>query len=83
MVGVQRGERDAHGPALRCSARRTHAGSLPTRAPACLLRVSAPQNSGDTGGIVWDGWSKLEWTKLKYMMYSLGLTPWYKDGASY
>jgi hypothetical protein len=37
------------------------------------------KNSHDTGGIVWDNWKQLDWNKLKFMINSLGLTPWYKD----
>jgi len=37
------------------------------------------ENSGDTGGIIWNNWSQLDWKKLKYMIYHLQLTPWYKN----
>jgi hypothetical protein len=37
------------------------------------------ENSHDTGGIVYDNWKQLDWNKLKFMINSLGLTPWYKD----
>jgi hypothetical protein len=30
------------------------------------------------GGIVYDNWSKFDWTKLKMMMDQFGLWPWYK-----
>jgi hypothetical protein len=35
------------------------------------------ENSGDTGGIVYDNWQKLHWGKLGFMIHSLGLAPWY------
>lgn len=50
----------------------------------CCRRVCGPllpppkPNSGDTGGIVYDNWSRLDWHKLSYQMWGLGLTPWYK-----
>ena len=34
-------------------------------------------NSGDTGGLVKDDWTTLEWGKLQYLE-KLGLTPWHK-----
>ncbi|KAF6263154.1 glycoside hydrolase superfamily [Scenedesmus sp. NREL 46B-D3] len=42
------------------------------------------ENSGDTGGIVHNDWQDFNWAKLRYMMDSLGLTPWYEahDGGS-
>eukprot|EP00882_Tetradesmus_deserticola_P019270 GHRQ01020731.1.p1 GENE.GHRQ01020731.1~~GHRQ01020731.1.p1 ORF type:complete len:174 (+),score=52.83 GHRQ01020731.1:22-522(+) len=36
------------------------------------------ENSGDTGGIVTNKWQDLHWEKLRYMMKSLDLQPWYK-----
>uniref|UniRef100_A0A383VFK3 Glycoside hydrolase family 5 domain-containing protein n=1 Tax=Tetradesmus obliquus TaxID=3088 RepID=A0A383VFK3_TETOB len=36
------------------------------------------ENSGDTGGIVTNQWQDLHWDKLRYMMRSLDLQPWYK-----
>jgi hypothetical protein len=36
------------------------------------------ENSGDTGGIVTNQWQDLHWEKLRYMMKSLDLQPWYK-----
>eukprot|EP00878_Enallax_costatus_P023562 GHUV01025063.1.p1 GENE.GHUV01025063.1~~GHUV01025063.1.p1 ORF type:complete len:271 (+),score=63.78 GHUV01025063.1:645-1457(+) len=37
------------------------------------------ENSGDTGGIVYNNWKALNWVKLRYMINSMGLVPWYKD----
>ena len=38
-------------------------------------------NSGDTGGLVDDSWMNLEWTKLRFLRKSLGLTPWYAEAV--
>jgi hypothetical protein len=35
------------------------------------------ENSGDTGGIVMNQWQDLAWNKLRYMINSLNLQPWY------
>jgi aryl-phospho-beta-D-glucosidase BglC (GH1 family) len=35
------------------------------------------ENSGDTGGIVHNGWQDLHWDKLNFMISRLGLRPWY------
>ena len=35
------------------------------------------QNSGDTGGIVCNGWQDLRWDKVNFMVARLGLLPWY------
>jgi hypothetical protein len=33
-------------------------------------------NSGDTGGIVADDWTQIEWGKVDYLI-RLGLKPWF------
>eukprot|EP00775_Hariotina_reticulata_P012217 gene12217-12355_t len=35
------------------------------------------ENSGDTGGIIWNNWSQLDWKKLRYMKNNLDLKLWY------
>lgn len=35
------------------------------------------ENSGDTGGIVKNGWQDFEWGKLRWLKERLGLKPWY------
>ena len=36
------------------------------------------RNSGDTGGLVAEDWSTLEWEKLAYLSL-IGLRPWFVD----
>jgi len=38
-------------------------------------------NSGDTGGLVRDDWTTLEWVKLAFLT-TLGLRPWAMDSVS-
>ena len=38
-------------------------------------------NSGDTGGLVQDDWTSLEWVKLAFLT-TLGLKPWASDSVS-
>ena len=35
-------------------------------------------NSGDTGGLVQDDWSTLEWVKLAFLQ-GVGLRPWFSS----
>jgi aryl-phospho-beta-D-glucosidase BglC (GH1 family) len=35
------------------------------------------ENSGDTGGIVHNGWQDLHWEKINFMISRFGLRPWY------
>ena len=37
-------------------------------------------NSGDTGGLVDDGWKNILWSKVSYLQ-TLGLKPWYASGG--
>jgi hypothetical protein len=46
-----------------------HASAEPRHA-ACLCCAA--------GGLVYDGWSKFDWNKLKLMVDRFGLWPWYK-----
>ncbi len=38
-------------------------------------------NSGDTGGLVDDGWVNIQWKKIQYLE-SIGLDPWSSSGGS-
>lgn len=35
------------------------------------------ENSGDTGGIVFNDWQDIHWEKVNYQIARLGLRPWY------
>lgn len=46
------------------------------------MRVYAGNCDGnaavDTGGIIDDAWTDVEWVKITWMIDALGLLPWYK-----
>jgi hypothetical protein len=40
-------------------------------------------NSGDTGGLVDEGWLQIAWAKIDYLIETFGLKPWYLGGLAH